>query len=123
MAKGQRAGESAIAVNIEEGISYYWCSCGKSSKQPFCDGSHKGSEFNPVAYKAEIKILPIKSNILVISYLLCEPSQNGGLLVCLQAQKNIFFVASALYTTGLNSEPLCELSQKGCLELLPQLHQ
>ena len=33
--------------------SYFWCSCGKSSKQPFCDGSHKGSEFNPVAYKAE----------------------------------------------------------------------
>ena len=53
MAKGQRAGESAIAVNIEEGKSYYWCSCGKSSKQPFCDGTHKGSEFNPVAYKAE----------------------------------------------------------------------
>ena len=53
MAKGQRAGESAIAVNVEEGKSYYWCSCGKSSKQPFCDGSHKGSEFNPVAYKAE----------------------------------------------------------------------
>ena len=53
MAKGQRAGESAIAVNVEEGKSYYWCSCGKSSKQPFCDGTHKGSEFNPVAYKAE----------------------------------------------------------------------
>ena len=53
MSKGQRAGESAIAVDVEEGKSYYWCSCGKSSKQPFCDGSHKGSEFNPVAYKAE----------------------------------------------------------------------
>jgi len=53
MSKGQRAGESAIAVDVEEGKPYYWCSCGKSSKQPFCDGSHKGSEFNPVAYKAE----------------------------------------------------------------------
>ena len=40
MAKGQRAGESAIAVDVEEGKSYYWCSCGKSSNQPFCDGSH-----------------------------------------------------------------------------------
>ena len=53
MTKGQRAGESAIAVDVEQGKSYYWCSCGKSSKQPFCDGSHKGTEFNPVAYKAE----------------------------------------------------------------------
>jgi len=26
---------------------YWWCSCGKSSKQPFCDGSHKGSSFTP----------------------------------------------------------------------------
>jgi len=53
MSKGQRAGESAIAVDVQEGKAYDWCSCGKSSKQPFCDGSHKGSEFNPVAYKAE----------------------------------------------------------------------
>ena len=53
MTKGQRAGESALAINVEYGKSYYWCSCGKSSKQPFCDGSHKGSEFNPVVYKAE----------------------------------------------------------------------
>ncbi len=54
MTKGQRAGESAIAVDVEEAKSYYWCSCGKSAKQPFCDGSHKGSEFNPIAYKAEV---------------------------------------------------------------------
>ena len=53
MGKGHRAGESAIAVDVEQGKSYYWCSCGKSSKQPFCDSSHKGSEFNPFIYKAE----------------------------------------------------------------------
>ena len=54
MNKGQRAGEGAIAVNVERDKSYYWCSCGKSSKQPFCDGSHKGTEFNPVVYKADL---------------------------------------------------------------------
>ena len=54
MIKGQRAGEGAIAIDVEQGKSYYWCSSGKSSKQPFCDGSHKGSEFNPVVYKAEL---------------------------------------------------------------------
>ena len=54
MNKGQRAGSSAIKIEVKEGKSYFWCSCGKSSKQPFCDGSHKGSEFNPVVYKAEL---------------------------------------------------------------------
>jgi CDGSH-type Zn-finger protein len=43
----------AIAVEVEKDKSYYWCSCGKSSKQPFCDGSHKGTEFTPLAYKAD----------------------------------------------------------------------
>ena len=51
--KVQRAGESSIAVDIEQGKSYFWCSCGKSSKQPFCDGSHKGTGFKPLVYKAE----------------------------------------------------------------------
>ena len=54
MNKGQRAGEGAIAVDVEEGKSYYWCSCGKSSKQPFCDASHKGTEFHPVVFKLSL---------------------------------------------------------------------
>jgi CDGSH-type Zn-finger protein len=39
-------------VDVEAGKTYFWCSCGKSTKQPFCDGSHKGSEFTPVKYDA-----------------------------------------------------------------------
>ena len=35
------------AVMKLEAGEYWWCSCGKSSKQPFCDGSHKGSSFQP----------------------------------------------------------------------------
>ncbi len=54
MNKGQRAGNSALAIEVEQGKSYYSCSCGKSFKQPFCDGSHKGTEFKPLAYKAEL---------------------------------------------------------------------
>ena len=53
MTNGQRVGEGAIAVDVEQGKSYYWCSCGKSSKQPFCDGSHKGTTFAPLPYKAD----------------------------------------------------------------------
>jgi CDGSH iron-sulfur domain-containing protein 3 len=29
---------------------YWWCSCGQSKNQPFCDGTHKGSEFTPVKF-------------------------------------------------------------------------
>ena len=54
MTKGQRAGDRALAMNVEQGKSYYWCSCGKSSKQPLCDGSHKGTDFSPILYKADL---------------------------------------------------------------------
>ncbi len=39
-----------FVLEMEAG-QYAWCSCGKSNKQPFCDGSHKGSEFRPVIQK------------------------------------------------------------------------
>ena len=41
------------AVELEAGKTYYWCTCGKSAKQPFCDGSHKETEFTPQAFDAE----------------------------------------------------------------------
>lgn len=40
-------------VDVEAGKSYFWCSCGQSANQPFCDGSHKGSDFAPVKFTAE----------------------------------------------------------------------
>ena len=49
----QRAGDNPIGVDVVEGKSYFWCTCGKSCKQPFCDGSHKRTEFSPLVYKAE----------------------------------------------------------------------
>jgi CDGSH-type Zn-finger protein len=44
------AGRAPIPVDVEAGKTYYWCTCGRSQKQPFCDGSHKGSTFSPQAY-------------------------------------------------------------------------
>ena len=52
MTRGQRAGDGPIAVEVEKDKSYYWCACGLSKKQPFCDGSHSGTEFKPLPYKA-----------------------------------------------------------------------
>ncbi len=45
------AQKASYPVEVEPG-TYWWCACGKSAKQPFCDGSHKGSGFSPV--KTEI---------------------------------------------------------------------
>lgn len=47
------AQKSPIPVEVEAGKSYWWCACGRSKGQPFCDGSHQGTEFGPVEYKAE----------------------------------------------------------------------
>lgn len=44
---------SPYFVDVVEGKTYWWCACGKSKKQPFCDGSHSGSDFNPLEYKAD----------------------------------------------------------------------
>ena len=46
------AQKSPYAVDVEAGKSYYWCACGQSKNQPFCDGSHKGSSFTPVKWDA-----------------------------------------------------------------------
>jgi CDGSH-type Zn-finger protein len=45
------AQKSPFVLNMKPG-TYWWCACGKSKSQPFCDGSHKGSGFAPL--KAEI---------------------------------------------------------------------
>jgi CDGSH-type Zn-finger protein len=46
-------GRAPIAIKVEAGKSYWWCACGRSKTQPFCDGSHKVTSFTPVEFKAE----------------------------------------------------------------------
>ena len=53
MSKPERASDTPYGVEVEAEKNYFWCACGKSEKQPFCDGSHKGSEFTPVKYTAK----------------------------------------------------------------------
>jgi CDGSH-type Zn-finger protein len=48
----QIAQRSPYAVEVEGGKTYFWCACGGSKNQPFCDGSHKGTAFAPLAWKA-----------------------------------------------------------------------
>jgi len=65
------ARKSPFAVQVEAGKSYWWCACGKSATQPFCDGSHQGSDFSPVEYKAD------KSE--AVYFCGCKQSANGVL--------------------------------------------
>jgi CDGSH-type Zn-finger protein len=46
-------GRKPLPINVEAGKSYWWCACGRSKSQPFCDGSHKGTTFGPREFKPE----------------------------------------------------------------------
>ena len=48
-------------VEVQAGESYFWCRCGKSTNQPLCDGSHKGTAFVPEKF---------------------EPSESGAVFFC-----------------------------------------
>jgi CDGSH-type Zn-finger protein len=48
------AQKAPYVVELEAGKSYYWCACGQSKNQPFCDGSHRGSEFVPLPFQPEV---------------------------------------------------------------------
>lgn len=52
-AKAIIAARSPFAADVQAGQDYYWCSCGRSAAQPFCDGSHQGTPFTPTKYTAE----------------------------------------------------------------------
>ena len=47
------ANNKPVKVELTKGEEYYFCTCGRSSNQPFCDGSHAGTAFNPQPFKAE----------------------------------------------------------------------
>lgn len=53
MSTGKATQSSPYVVEVKEGENYFWCACGLSSKQPFCDGSHKTTEFTPTKFTAE----------------------------------------------------------------------
>ena len=47
------AAKAPNKVVLEAGKDSWWCACGRSQKQPFCDGSHKDTGFTPMKYTAE----------------------------------------------------------------------
>jgi mannose-6-phosphate isomerase-like protein (cupin superfamily)/CDGSH-type Zn-finger protein len=56
-------------VDVKAGRTYFWCACGRSTKQPFCDGSHKGTDFSPLKFVA-----PQDDELLFCG---CKQTRNG----------------------------------------------
>lgn len=73
------AQKAPYPVDVEAGKKYFWCACGRSSKQPFCDGSHEGTDITPLSYSAE------DSKTLYF----CGCKHTGGAPLCDGAHKNL----------------------------------
>lgn len=67
MAKGEIADRMPEVVELDPG-EYFWCKCGRSARQPYCDGSHEGTGFEPVKFVVEERK----------RYALCKCKQTDG---------------------------------------------
>ena len=73
------AQKAPFPVEVQEGKKYFWCACGKSGNQPFCDGSHEGTDITPMSYQAE------DSKTLYF----CGCKHTGGAPLCDGSHKNL----------------------------------
>ena len=60
-------GRAPIAVDVTAGETYWWCACGRSQDQPWCDGSHKGTGITPMEFKVDQEK----------NYALCQCKRSG----------------------------------------------
>ncbi|WP_068472398.1 CDGSH iron-sulfur domain-containing protein [Saccharicrinis aurantiacus] len=68
MKKGEIAGKVPQMVDLKDAVTYAWCACGKSANQPYCDGSHQGTDFEPKIFTVD---KPIKAALCM-----CKQTNN-----------------------------------------------
>ncbi len=78
MSEARIAQKEPYSVELEAG-TYYWCACGRSQNQPFCDGSHKVTNLEPVVFEIDEKK----------TVYLCGCKQTGGKPFCDGTHKSI----------------------------------
>jgi CDGSH-type Zn-finger protein len=66
------AGRRPIVLELEPGKSYWWCRCGRSSQQPWCDGSHEGTGIEPLEFTVDERK----------NYALCACKKTNGSPFC-----------------------------------------
>ena len=78
MADPTIAQKSPYGADVEEGKTYFWCSCGKSANQPFCDGSHQDTAFLPMKFTAtESKKVFFCGCKMTAGKPMCDGTHNG----------------------------------------------
>ena len=77
MEKPTVAGKTPQLEKLAEGKTYAWCACGKSEKQPWCNGAHSGSKFVPNVFRA-------------------EEAKTAAMCLCKQSQKPPYYDGSHL---------------------------
>ena len=78
MADPTIAQKSPYGVDVEESKTYFWCSCGKSANQPFCDGSHQDTAFLPMKFTAtESKKVFFCGCKMTAGKPMCDGTHNG----------------------------------------------
>ncbi|PCJ36407.1 MAG: glutamate synthase [Moraxellaceae bacterium] len=79
MTEPVRVSDTPYATEVESGKTYFWCACGRSKSQPFCDGSHSGTGFTPVMFEAtESKKVFFCGCKTTASQPLCDGSHKKG---------------------------------------------
>ena len=73
------AQKTPFGVDVEAGQDYWWCACGQSKTQPFCDGAHKGTDFRPQQFTATEST----------TVWFCGCKHTGDIPVCDGSHKNV----------------------------------